>query len=60
MHPQGQAPLTALGVALAVERMLGLSGGEAPKAGLYLPEVLIEPAYYVSRMKEFGTSFADR
>lgn len=59
VHPQGQAPLTALGVALAVERMLGLAGGEAPKAGLYLPEVLIEPAYYVSRMKEFGTSFVD-
>lgn len=59
VHPQGQAPLTALGVALAVERMLGLAGGEAPKAGLYLPEVLIDPAYYVSRMKEFGTSFVD-
>lgn len=59
VHPEGQAPLTALGVALAVERVLGLAGGEAPKAGLYLPEVLIEPAYYVSRMKEFGTSFVE-
>jgi hypothetical protein len=57
VHPQGQAPLTALGVTLAVERLLGLAGGNAPKAGLYLPEVLIDPAYYVGRMKEFGTSF---
>ncbi|KQX55414.1 MULTISPECIES: hypothetical protein [unclassified Ensifer] len=60
VHPQGQAPLTALGVALAVERMLGLEGGAAPAPGLYLPEVLIEPAYYVRRMKEFGASFAER
>ena len=59
VHPQGQAPLTALGVALAVERLLGLSGGDAPQAGLYLPEVLIDPAYYVRRMKEFGTVFTD-
>jgi hypothetical protein len=60
VHPQGQAPLTALGVALGVERLLGLAGGDAPKAGLYLPEVLIDPAYFVRRMKEFGTSFEDK
>ena len=60
VHPEGQAPLTALGVALAVERMLGLEGGEASAPGLYLPEVLIDPAYYVRRMKEFGASFAER
>jgi hypothetical protein len=55
VHPEGQAPLT--GLALAVERMLGLVGGEPPPAGLYLPEVLIDPAYYVRRMKEFGATF---
>ncbi|WP_426131237.1 NAD(P)-dependent oxidoreductase [Pararhizobium sp. PWRC1-1] len=60
VHSQGQAPLTALGVALAVERLLGLAGGDAPKAGLYLPEVLIDPAYFVRRMKEFGTSFENK
>lgn len=60
VHPQGQAPLTALGVALGVERLLGLAGGDAPKPGLYLPEVLIDPAYFVGRMKEFGTSFEDK
>ncbi|WP_428426009.1 NAD(P)-dependent oxidoreductase [Pararhizobium sp.] len=60
VHPQGQAPLTALGVALGVERLLGLAGGDTPKAGLYLPEVLIEPGYYVGRMKEFGASFEDK
>lgn len=54
VHPQGQAPLTALGVALATERALGLSGGAALKPGLYFPDSIIEPAYYVGRMKEFG------
>jgi len=60
VHPDGQAPLTALGVALAVERMLGLAGGEPPPPGLYLPEVLIDPAYYVRRMQEFGATFQSR
>lgn len=54
VHPQGQAPLTALGIALATERALGLSGGEALRPGLYFPDSIIEPAYYVARMKEFG------
>lgn len=60
VHPEGQAPLTALGVALAVERLLGLAGGEPPQAGLYLPEVLIDPVYYVRRMQEFGATFQSR
>jgi hypothetical protein len=60
VHPDGQAPLTALGVALAIERMLGLAGGEPPAPGLYLPEVLIDPAYYVRRMQEFGATFQSR
>ncbi|MGX1785286.1 NAD(P)-dependent oxidoreductase [Bosea sp. NPDC055332] len=59
VHPQGQAPLTALGVALATERALGLCGGEALKPGLYFPESVIEPAYYVTRMKEFGAVFTE-
>jgi len=57
VHPDGQAPLTALGVALAVERMLGLAGGAAPQPGLYLPESILAPDYYVGRMKEFGAQF---
>lgn len=59
VHPQGQAPLTALGVALATERALGLSGGEALKPGLYFPDSIIEPAYYIARMKEFGAVFTE-
>lgn len=53
VHPGGQAPLTGLGVALAIERLLGLAGDPVP-AGLYMPEILIDPAYFVRRMTEFG------
>lgn len=60
VHPQGQAPLTGLGVALATERALGLAGGEALKPGLYFPDGIIDSAYYVARMKEFGAAFAER
>ncbi|PCF93903.1 saccharopine dehydrogenase [Vreelandella nigrificans] len=54
VHPAGQAPLTALGVALGVERLLGLAGGSPVAPGLYLPEVIIEPDYFVERLLEFG------
>lgn len=54
VHPDGQAPVTALCVALAIERLLGLAGGPPARAGLYLPEVLIDPAYVVRRLEEFG------
>eukprot|EP01132_Coremiostelium_polycephalum_P004451 gene4451-5551_t len=57
VHPQGQAPLTALHVALAVERLLGLSGGEKVAPGLYFPDGLMEPDYVVARMQEFGAVF---
>jgi hypothetical protein len=57
VHPVGQAPLTGLGVALAVERLLGLAGPDLVEPGLYMPELLIDPAYYVRRMEEFGAAF---
>ncbi len=55
VHPEGQAPLTALGVAVGIERLLGLAGGAPVSPGLYLPEVLIDPGYMVRRLEEFGT-----
>lgn len=57
VHPAGQAPVTAVGVALGVERLLGLAGGAPVVPGLYLPEVLIEPEYMIRRLKEFGVQF---
>jgi len=57
VHPQGQAPLTALGVALGIEALMGLRG-EAPVPGLYLPETLIDPDYFVAQMKASGAVFS--
>lgn len=54
VHPEGQRPLTALGIALGVERLLGLRG-EPVAPGLYTPEALVDPAYAVERMVELGT-----
>jgi len=59
VHPQGQAPLTALGVALSTERALGLAGGGKLEPGLYFPDSIIEPSYYIARMKEFGATFTE-
>ncbi|MBJ6761845.1 NAD(P)-dependent oxidoreductase [Myxococcaceae bacterium JPH2] len=55
LHPEGQAPVTAVGVAVGVERLLGLAGGAPVAPGLYLPHVLIEPEYLLRRLQEFGT-----
>lgn len=54
VHPQGQAPLTALGIALGVERLLGLDGAAAPAPGLYTPDLLIDPAYFLQRLQQAG------
>ncbi|WP_363799513.1 hypothetical protein ABU614_04855 [Lysobacter firmicutimachus] len=54
VHPQGQAPLTGLGIALGVERLLGLAGGAAPAPGLYTPDLLLDPAQWLRRYREFG------
>lgn len=60
VHPDGQAPVTALGVAVAVERLLGLAGGAPVGPGLYLPEVLIEPGYFLRRLQEAGMRLTTR
>ncbi|MEP7453215.1 NAD(P)-dependent oxidoreductase [Phyllobacterium sp. SB3] len=52
--PQGVSGLTALGVVLGIERLLGLSGGEPVAPGLYFPEQIIEPAHAIRRLTEFG------
>ncbi|MFB7051069.1 saccharopine dehydrogenase family protein [Streptomyces microflavus] len=58
VHPAGQRPLTALGIALGVERQLGLRG-EAVPPGIQTPEALIDPAYAAERMAEIGATFVD-
>jgi hypothetical protein len=58
VHPAGQNPLTALGVALGVERLLGLRGEPVPP-GLHTPEALLDPAHAVERMAEIGAVLTD-
>lgn len=48
--------MTATGIALGVERLLGLRG-EAVAPGIHMPETLLDPAYAVERMAETGAYF---
>ena len=56
IHQKGQRPLTALGIALGVERLLGLRGGHV-SPGIHTPESLIEPAYAVKRLLALGADY---
>jgi hypothetical protein len=58
VHPAGQRPLTAVGIALGVERLLGLRG-EAVSPGIHTPEALLDPLYAVERLTEMGAAFVD-
>ncbi|WTW92044.1 saccharopine dehydrogenase [Streptomycetaceae bacterium NBC_01309] len=58
VHPDGQRPLTALGIALGVERLLGLRG-EAVPPGVHTPEALVEASYAAERLAEIGAEFVD-
>lgn len=55
VHPEGQAPLTAHGVALIVERLVGLGGRQRLSPGLYLPHTVVDPAYAVESLRAIGT-----
>lgn len=55
VHPEGQRPLTALGIALGVGRLLG----EPVAPGVHAPEALLDPALAVERMVDAGTVLTD-
>lgn len=54
LHPKGQMPLTALGVAMVLERLVGLDGRPAARPGLYFPHQLLEPTAYFARLEQIG------
>jgi hypothetical protein len=54
VHPQGQMPLTGLGVAMLLERLVGLDRKPPVPAGLYFPYQLLEPDAYLARLKQVG------
>lgn len=53
-HPEGQMPLTGLGVALALERLTGLDGRPATSPGLYFPYQLLDAKHYFERFEQIG------
>lgn len=54
VHPEGQMPLTGLGVALLLERLTGLDGKPPTDPGLYFPYQLLDPASYFARVEQIG------
>ena len=54
VHPGGGMPLTAVGVAMILERLTGLDGQPATPPGLYFPYQLLEFDAYFARLKQTG------
>lgn len=54
VYPGGQLPLTGLGVAMVLERLIGLDGRPATPAGLYFPYQLLEYEAYFYRLAQAG------
>ncbi|WP_169086666.1 hypothetical protein [Paenibacillus sp. PL91] len=57
--PKGQAHLTALGVLVSIERILGLDGKPAAAGGVYLPETLVSVDEAIARFEQFGVRIFD-
>jgi hypothetical protein len=58
VHRDGQQPLTALGIALGAEGLLGLRGAPVA-AGIHMPESLVEPAHAAARLAEIGAELVE-
>lgn len=54
VHPGGQMPLTGLGVAMVLERLVGLDGKPPTPPGLYFPYQLLDSAAYLDRLHRTG------
>ena len=54
VHPEGQMPLTGLGVAMLLERLTGGDGQPPTPAGLYFPYQLLAPEAYAARLTAIG------
>lgn len=59
VHPEGQMPLTGLGVAMVLERLIGLDGKPPTAPGLYFPYQLLEPTAYFARLAAIGGSIVE-
>jgi hypothetical protein len=54
VHPEGAAPLTGIGVAMILERLIGLDGKPPTPAGLYFPYQLLNATEYLARLEQAG------
>ena len=60
IHPSaGQMPLTGLGLALVLERLVGLDGGRPTPPGLYFPHQLLAPDRYLPRLERAGAKLLE-
>jgi hypothetical protein len=58
--PKGQSHLTAVGVFLIMEAILGLDGQSVPEnGGLFLPDTLLLQNSTLTRLKEFGITIVE-
>jgi hypothetical protein len=51
---QGYAALSARGMAVVIEHLLGLTSTPVPRPGLYLPEMLVDLEYLIRRLRMFS------
>lgn len=54
VHDDTYSALSAFGVAIALERLLGLVGGPPVAGGLHQPERLLDPSHVMARLQAFG------
>jgi hypothetical protein len=55
---QSLSTVSAHGLAISVERLLGLAGGPPVPPGLYNPETIVDPAVAVEKLAQFGSRIA--
>ncbi|WP_044185841.1 hypothetical protein, partial [Phytobacter massiliensis] len=54
VHPGGAAPLTGMGIALLLERLVGLDGKPPITPGLYFPFQILDTSHYLARLGQEG------
>lgn len=54
VHPGGAAPLTGMGIALILERLVGLDGKPPVAPGLYFPYQILDASHYLARLAQEG------
>lgn len=54
VHPGGAAPLTGMGIALLLERLIGLDGKSPVTPGLYFPWQILDASRYLAQLAQEG------